>query len=281
MSPTLNFAAYRFTPLDHLEEWKSQLHSLGLKLHLKGSILLAPEGINFFLAGTREQLDSILAFIHSIPGLAGLQPKESSCAHQPYQRLLVKIKKEIVPFGVPGVDPARHPAPKISAHQLRQWLDEKRPLTLLDTRNQYEIRLGTFQGAIDPQISTFRDFPQAVQRLDPALKTQPVVTFCTGGIRCEKAAPFLQQQGFTQIHQLEGGILKYFEEVGGAHFQGECFVFDERVGVDTRLQETESVLCYNCQTPLLPSDLTHPHYTYEKSCPFCFHGKPKKRQSSL
>jgi UPF0176 protein len=277
VSKIINLSCYRFTPLDHLEDWKTQIKTRCLQLEIKGTILLAPEGINFFLSGTRPQLLPILEIIRSIPGLAEIQPKESSGSAQPFQRMLVKIKKEIVSFGVPGVDPSRHPSPKISPTQLKQWLDEKRPITLLDVRNEYEIRMGTFQGALNPKISNFRDFPKAVETLDPKLKSQPLVMFCTGGIRCEKAGPFMERQGFQNIFQLDGGILKYFEEMGGDHFQGECFVFDERVGVDSQLQETDSALCYNCQMPLLASDLAHPHYVYEKSCHHCFHGKPLGR----
>ena len=277
MSPITNLAGYRFTPLEEPEKWKAKLLPRCRELGLKGTILLASEGINFFLAGTRPQLDPVLAILRSIPGMADLAPKESFSATQPFQRMLVKVKKEIVPFGVEGVDPARRPTPKISARELKTWLDEKRPVTLLDVRNDYEVRLGTFQQALNPKIDNFRDFPSAVQKFDPALKSLPVVMFCTGGIRCEKAGPFMQKEGFKQIFQLDGGILKYFEEVGGDHFSGECFVFDERVGVDSQLRETDSVLCYNCQMPLLAADLNHPHYVYEKSCHHCFHGKPKGR----
>ena len=277
MSPITNLAGYRFIPVEEPEKWKSQLLPLCRELGLKGTILLAPEGINFFLAGTRSQLDPVLTLIRSIPGMADLTPKESSSATQPFQRMLVKVKKEIVPFGIEGVDPARQPTPKITARDLKTWLDEKRPVTLLDVRNDYEVRLGTFERALNPKIDNFRDFPAAVKKLDPTLKNQAVVMFCTGGIRCEKAGPFMQKEGFEKILQLDGGILKYFEEVGGAHFSGECFVFDERVGVDSQLRETDSVLCYNCQMPLLASDLNHPHYVYEKSCHYCFHGKPKGR----
>ena len=277
MNPITNLAGYRFTPVQEPEKWKAKLLPRCRELGLKGTILLAPEGINFFLAGTRPQLDPVLAILRSIPGMSDLAPKESRSATQPFQRMLVKVKKEIVPFGVEGVDPARRPTPKISARELKTWLDEKRPVTLLDVRNDYEVRLGTFQQALNPKIDNFRDFPSAVQKFDPALKSLPVVMFCTGGIRCEKAGPFMQKEGFEQILQLDGGILKYFEEVGGDHFSGECFVFDERVGVDSQLRETDSVLCYNCQMPLLATDLSHPHYVYEKSCHYCFHGKPKGR----
>jgi len=244
---------------------------------LKGTILLAPEGINFFLAGTRAQLSVILAQIRSVPGLEGIAPKESPSSDQPFKRMLVKIKKEIIAFGVEGVDPARRPSAKISAKQLKQWLDEGRPVTLLDTRNEYEIRMGTFKGAIVPQIWNFRDFPAAVENLPAELKSQPVVMFCTGGIRCEKAGPFMAMQGYTDVLQLDGGILKYFEEVGGAHYDGECFVFDERVGVGPDLRETGSVICFNCQMPLTLEDQRRPDYVYEQTCLHCVNGKPKGR----
>jgi UPF0176 protein len=191
--------------------------------------------------------------------------------------MLVKIKKEIIAFGVEGVDPARRPATKISAHQLKQWLDEGRPVTLLDTRNDYEVRMGTFKGAVIPHIWNFRDFPAAVEKLPAELKTQPVVMFCTGGIRCEKAGPFMAMQGYTDVLQLDGGILKYFEEVGGAHYEGECFVFDERVGVGPDLRETGSVICFHCQMPLTVEDQRRPDYVYEKTCRHCVDGKPKGR----
>jgi UPF0176 protein len=148
---------------------------------------------------------------------------------------------------------------------------------LLDTRNEYEIRMGTFKGAIVPQIWNFRDFPSAVESLPTALKTQPVVMFCTGGIRCEKAGPFMAMQGYTDVLQLDGGILKYFEEVGGAHYDGECFVFDERVGVGPDLRETGSVICFNCQMPLTVEDQRRADYVYEQTCLHCVEGKPKGR----
>jgi predicted sulfurtransferase len=178
--------------------------------------------------------------------------------------------------GVEGLDPAGRPTPKLPARTLKQWLDEGRPVTLLDTRNDYEVRMGTFRGARPAGIDHFRDFPDAVARLPATLKNQPIVMFCTGGIRCEKAGPYMEREGFTNVHQLEGGILKYFEECGGAHYDGECFVFDRRVGVDPQLRETKTVMCFNCQMPLTPVEQQHPHYVADKTCPHCFHGKPQK-----
>lgn len=232
----VNLSAYKFTPLDALPERRNQLRGLCMAAELKGTILLAPEGINLFVAGSRLATDTLLVTLRTIPGLADLTPKESISATQPFGRMLVKIKKEIIAFGLPEIDPARRPAPRLSPRTLKQWLDEGRPVTLLDTRNRYEVRAGTFRGALDPAIDRFRDFPHAASALPSSLKHQPVVTFCTGGIRCEKAAPYLQHAGFTDVYQLDGGILKYFEECGNAHFDGTCFVFDERVALDGQLQ---------------------------------------------
>jgi UPF0176 protein len=273
----LNLSCYKFAPLEGLEELRTSLQEVAKVQGLKGTILLAPEGINFFLAGTRLQLAAVLEVIRAVPGLADITPKESPSSDQPFKRMLVKIKKEIIAFGVEGVDPARRPAKKISAQQLKQWLDEGRPVTLLDTRNDYEVRMGTFKGAVVSRIWNFRDFPAAVERLPAELKTQPVVMFCTGGIRCEKAGPFMAMQGYTDVLQLDGGILKYFEEVGGAHYDGECFVFDERVGVGPDLRETGSVICFNCQMPLTLEDQQRSDYVYEKTCLHCVDGKPKGR----
>src|SRR6185503_15646103 len=166
------------------------------------------------------------------------------------------------------IDPARRPSPKLAARTLKQWLDECRPVTLLDTRNDYEVKLGTFKNARPIGVDHFRDFPDAVRRLPSELKEQPIVMFCTGGIRCEKAGPFMEREGFKNIFQLEGGILKYFEECGGAHYDGECFVFDQRVGVDPSLHETESAQCFNCLTPLTAQEQKDERYRPGKSCPF-------------
>jgi UPF0176 protein len=272
MPGIINLSAYQFAPLGDLPAWRERLKAVADAGGLRGTILLSPEGINFFVAGERAPVDSLLAVIHTMPGLAGVKPKESESDEQPFNRMLVKIKKEIIAFGVEGIDPAARPTPKLPAATLRQWLDEGRPLTLLDTRNDYEIRLGTFRGALRAGIDNFRDFPAAVGRLPPALKDQPIVMFCTGGIRCEKAGPFLEQSGFKNVLQLDGGILKYFEECGGAHFEGECFVFDKRVGVDPALRETNSVMCFRCQMPLTGAEQEDPRYVPDKSCPHCFKG---------
>ena len=271
MAAVINFSAYLFTPLDagELPALRERLLARARELELRGTVLLSTEGINLFIAGSREAAGAFLAELHTVPALAGLTPKESVSDERPFNRMLVKIKKEIIAFGVEGIDPARQPAPRLDPRTLKQWLDEGRPVTLLDTRNDYEIRLGTFKNALVPGIDHFRDFPAAVRRLPVELKAHPVVTFCTGGIRCEKAAPFLAREGFEQVFQLEGGILKYFETCGGAHYEGECFVFDRRVGVDADLRETDSVLCFACQMPLTAAEQRDPRYVPDISCPHC------------
>ncbi len=269
VSAIINLSAYKFTPLADLVPWRGRLRAFCAEQGLRGTILLSGEGINLFVAGTRPAAAALMSELRTVSGLADLTPKESVSSEQPFNRMLVKIKKEIIAFGVEGIDPARHPTPKLSPRMLKQWLDEGRPVTLLDTRNDYEVRLGTFRGAVPAGIDHFRDFPAAVAKLPAELKTRPVVMFCTGGIRCEKAGPFMERAGFKDVHQLAGGILRYFEECGGAHYDGECFVFDRRVGVDSALRETAAVLCYNCQKPLTVADQQQPSYVPDKSCPHC------------
>jgi UPF0176 protein len=265
-----NIAGYKFAPLSDLKMLRTHLLARCKEWNLKGTILLSTEGINLFLAGSPDQTQSLIRYLRALEGLADLQVKISESDHQPFNRILVRIKKEIIAFGIPQVNPARYTSPRLSPQALKQWLDEGRSVTLLDTRNDYEVRLGTFRNARALGIRQFRDFPKAVGNLPENLKEQPVVTFCTGGIRCEKAAPFLELQGFKNIFQLEGGILKYFEECGGAHYDGECFVFDQRVGVDPSLHETDSNQCFACLTPLTTQDQSDSRYIAGKSCPYCF-----------
>lgn len=248
---------------------------------LKGTILLSTEGINLFLAGMREDIDHLIAVVRSIPGLEAFQAKFSESDHQPFNRMLVRIKKEIISFGVPEVDPAKYTSRHLSATTLKQWLDEGRPVTLLDTRNDYEVKLGTFRNAIPIGVDTFRQFPEAVAKLPEELKKEAIVTFCTGGIRCEKAAPFMELQGYENIFQLDGGILKYFEEVGGDHYDGECFVFDHRVGLDPSLRETPSAICFQCQAPLEPEEQQDPRYVEGESCPYCYVAEEEKMRQTL
>lgn len=270
MGEVVNIAGYRFLPLGDLPALRQRLARLAKESGLRGTILLSPEGINLFVAGGRAAIDALLAELRSIPGLADFEPKVSESADRPFRRMLVKIKQEIIAFGVDGIEPGRATSPKLAPRELKRWLDEGRPVTLLDTRNDYEVRLGTFENSLTLGIDHFRSFPAAVRELPAELKQQPIVMFCTGGIRCEKAGPLMEREGFEQVFQLEGGILKYFEECGGAHYRGECFVFDRRVGVDAGLAETENGLCFNCLEPLTPEDLRDARYAEGESCPRCY-----------
>lgn len=279
--PITNISCYLFAPLTDLKGLRERLIAVCKERGLKGTILLSTEGINLFIAGPRVLVDELVAVIRSIPGLAGLAPKYSESAHQPFNRMLVRIKKEIIAFGVEGIDPAKYTSPRLEARTLKQWLDEGRPVVLLDTRNDYEVKLGTFKNAHVIGVDSFREFPEAVRALPPELKKQPIVTFCTGGIRCEKAAPFMEREGFEQIWQLEGGILKYFEEVGGDHYDGECFVFDQRVGVDPGLEETQSAQCYMCQSPLTDADQADARFVENVSCPYCFKTTEQQMQEMI
>ncbi|WP_010588476.1 sulfurtransferase [Schlesneria paludicola] len=281
MSTYTNIAAYKFAPLQELKALRERLSALCKGWRLKGTILLSTEGVNLFVAGTRASIDSLLQELRSVPGLEQLEVKFSESDEQPFRRMLVKIKREIIAFGVEGIDPARNPSPKLKAQELKRWLDEGRSVVLLDTRNDYEVQLGTFQNSVNLKIDHFRDFPQAVQKLPDSLKQQPIVMFCTGGIRCEKAGPFMQREGFEQIFQLDGGILKYFEECGADHYTGECFVFDQRVGVDPSLHETETTQCFVCQSPLSSDDRADARFIEGKSCPFCFQPPDELRNQSL
>lgn len=238
--PVVNVAAYRFVTLDQLAARRERFLARCDSLGLKGTILLSPEGINLFLAGGAEAIDTFLAELRSDPPFANLAVKVSPSDSIPFDELFVKIKREIIAFGVEGIDPRERVGQKLSPRDLKRWLDEGRPLTLLDTRNEYEIDFGTFAGAVHLDLKHFRDFPGAIRRLPEEVKQQPIVMFCTGGIRCEKAGLLLEREGFPTVLQLDGGILNYFEECGGDHWQGECFVFDQRVALDPELRETSA-----------------------------------------
>lgn len=276
----LNLSCYKFVPLDNLGEMRQALRDLCQRLRIKGTILLSREGINFFVAGPNSSIAELVTHLRTYPGLEDIQPKESVSDDQPFSRMLVRIKQEIIAFGVEGIDPARYTSKKLPPVQLKQWLDEGRSLTLLDVRNNYEVEVGTFDNALPINVDHFRDFPAAAAQLPAETKDRPIVMFCTGGIRCEKAGPLMENLGYREIYQLDGGILKYFEHVGGAHWHGECFVFDKRVALDPHLAETATTQCYACQHPLTPHDQTSPHYVPGVQCPYCFNlvAEREKRQ---
>ncbi|MDF2465003.1 MAG: hypothetical protein K0Q43_3238 [Ramlibacter sp.] len=241
MTSVLNIAGYRFVNLEDPSALRESLLAMARGCGLRGTILLAQEGINFFLAGEPQGVRAFLAVLHSDPRFTGLEAKESWSAEQPFRKLLVKVKREIIRMNHPAIQPAQGRAPAIDASTVRRWLDqghddEGRPVVTLDTRNAFEVDHGTFEGAVDWRLSKFSEFPDALQAHKNELEGKTVVSFCTGGIRCEKAAIYMREAGLDHVWQLDGGILKYFEEAGGAHFRGNCFVFDEREALDPELQ---------------------------------------------
>lgn len=266
----LNVSAYKFVRLDRLPDRKLELKTIADALALKGTILLSPEGINIFLSGYPDQVHRFFDHLRQDPLFSDVEPKESLSPSQPFRRMLVRLKKEIIAFGISEIQPDQSTSPKLKARELKRWLDEGREVVLLDTRNDYEIELGTFREAQELNIHHFRDFPAAIHRLPEHYKEKTIVMFCTGGIRCEKAGPLMQQAGFEHVYQLDGGILKYFEEVGGDHWEGSCFVFDNRVALDPQLQPTGDQLCFACQAVLRVADLESPLYKLGEHCPYCY-----------
>ncbi|MEE9451381.1 MAG: rhodanese-like domain-containing protein [Gammaproteobacteria bacterium] len=230
-----NIAAYKFIQLTKLPFLRENLESCCYRLAIKGTILLAKEGINLMLAGEQTNIESLVEYLQADERFFDLRFKWSVSKQIPFKKLRVRIKDEIIALKHANIDAVKAPVPYISASELKAYLDEKCDFLLLDTRNNYEVSMGSFTNAVDLNIANFREFPQACQQIAPHYKAKPVVTFCTGGIRCEKAAIMLKSQGFDQVMQLQDGILQYFSEYGGAHFRGDCFVFDERLTVDTNL----------------------------------------------
>ncbi|WP_019937900.1 sulfurtransferase [Bordetella sp. FB-8] len=236
----VNIAAYKFVTLDELPALREPLRERAITLGLKGTVLLAPEGINLFLAGSGHAIEGFLHWLRGDARFADLQVKFSQSDTVPFARMRVKIKREIIRMDHPAIRPQAGRAPGVDGPTLARWLaqgrdDAGREVLMLDTRNAFEVDVGTFEGAVDWRIARFTQFPAALREHLGELQDKTVVSFCTGGIRCEKAAIYMAQAGVPHVYQLEGGILKYFEETGGAGFTGRCFVFDERVSLDPAL----------------------------------------------
>jgi UPF0176 protein len=270
----VNIAAYKFVTFDDTVAQRPRFQALCTDLGLKGTILLSPEGINLFLAGTRSAIDQFLAFLRSDTRFADIEVKESLSEKQPFNRMLVRLKREIITMKHPLIKPELGRAPAVEAATLKRWLDQGhddqgKPVVMMDTRNAFEVDVGTFENTIDYRIEKFSEFPAIVEREKETLNDKTIVTFCTGGIRCEKAAIHMKNIGYDSVYQLEGGILKYFEEVGGAHYQGDCFVFDHRTALNPQLQETETRQCFACRAVVTPREQLSPLYIEGKSCPHC------------
>ena len=242
--PVLNISVYLFTQLQDTPTLRQACLEQAQSRQLKGTMLIAEEGINVFLAGPPEDVRGFVQWLQQDPRFASLAPKESWSARQPFKKLLVKVKNEIIRMNNPTIQPQHGRAPAVPAATVKRWLDQGhddagRPVVTLDTRNDFEVDAGAFEGAIDWRITKFSEFPEAATKHLDDLKDKTIVSYCTGGIRCEKAAIYLRELGLEDVYQLDGGILKYFEEVGSAHYKGDCFVFDERRGVHPDLSELE------------------------------------------
>jgi len=269
----LTAAFYLFVDLPDCAQYKAPLQALCEAQHVQGLVLLAPEGINSTIAGPADGVYTVLAWLRAQAPFATLQHKESWSAKAPFRRMRVRIKKEIVTMGVPGLRPASQAGHYVSAQEWNALIADPEVL-LVDTRNDYEVELGSFEGAVNPGIQSFAQLPAwlaAQGLLDPA-KPRKVAMFCTGGIRCEKSTALLRAQGLQEVYHLEGGILKYLETVApeASRWQGECFVFDERVSVAHGLQTGSQQLCRCCRQPLPPGALESSHYESGVSCPRCF-----------
>jgi UPF0176 protein len=270
MSNIVVAALYKFVSLPDFHELREPLLDHCLAQNIRGTLLLAEEGINGTVAGSREAIDSLLAYLKADPRLADLSHKESFDSSQPFYRMKVKLKKEIVTMGIDGIDPNEVVGTYVKPKDWNALISDP-DVVVIDTRNDYEVEIGTFKGAVDPKTESFRQFPEYVrQNYNPA-KHKKVAMFCTGGIRCEKASAFMKREGFEEVYHLEGGILKYLEEVDqpDSLWQGECFVFDNRVSVKQGLEPGEYALCHGCRWPITDADRQSDKYEEGVSCPAC------------
>lgn len=265
----LNIAGYKFVTIPDRDTLRQPFKHKCDSLKLKGTVLLSHEGINIFVAGLESNIVQFRNWVIEDERFNDISFKESTSDAQPFNRMNVRLKNEIISVGLPNFDRIDSEEGRIFPNELHQRLSNNEDIVLLDTRNTYETRLGSFQNSIELDIRTFRAFPEAVANMDTSLKDKQIVMFCTGGVRCEKASVIMRDAGFTNVRQLEGGILGYFQEVGGDHWNGECFVFDKRVALKPDLTETGTTVCFACREPLLPEQQLDPAYVPGISCSYC------------
>ena len=271
MSRIVVCAMYKFVTLDNYQNMRAPLLDFMDKQKIRGTLLLATEGINGTVAGSRQSIDALLNYLRSDPRFAKLNCKESLTTKMPFLRTRVKLKKEIVTMGVEGIDPKQIVGTYIKPKDWNTLISDPDVL-LIDTRNDYEIQVGTFKHAINPKTDSFREFPDYIkQHFDPT-KHKKVAMYCTGGIRCEKSTAYMKEQGFEEVYHLEGGILKYLEDVSEKEslWQGECFVFDERVTVNHQLQKGHYKQCNACRLPITNEDEQSEYYLHGVYCPYCY-----------
>ena len=280
--PVVVAALYHFARLAGHEALQQPLADLCDNRSVKGTLLLAREGVNGTIAGSRSAIDAVLAHLRAIPGLEALEHKESSAHKMPFRRMKVRLKKEIVTMGVPDIDPLEGVGAYVDPQDWNKLISDPDTI-LIDTRNDYEVGIGTFKGAINPETSTFREFPGWVENAGPEDRSKPVAMFCTGGIRCEKATAFMRAKGYENVFHLKGGILKYLEEVPEEEslWQGSCFVFDERVAVTHGLRESDEILCRACRNPVSPEEQASELFEEGVSCPHCHASRSEEDRERL
>lgn len=272
-------ALYKFASLPDYREMQPGMLDFCVSQELNGTLLLAEEGINGTVAGTRAGIDALIAFLKADRRLADLEHKESYADEMPFTRMKVKLKKEIVTLGVAGINPNERVGTYVAPEDWNALISDP-DVVLIDTRNGYEVDIGTFRGAIDPQTTTFREFPAYVGKNFNPARHKKVAMFCTGGIRCEKASSLLVAQGFEQVYHLQGGILKYLEKVPPEEsmWEGECFVFDQRISVGHGLKVGEYEQCHGCRHPVSATDKASVQYVEGVSCPHCFDNQTEEQR---
>ncbi|WP_299870079.1 rhodanese-related sulfurtransferase [uncultured Hoeflea sp.] len=272
--PVVVAALYHFARLPGFEALQAPLSDLCEQSGVRGTLLLAREGINGTIAGSRQGIDSVLEHLRAIPQLKDLEHKESGAHKIPFRRMKVRLKKEIVTMGVPDIDPLEGVGAYVDPADWNALISDPETL-IIDTRNGYEVGIGTFKDAVNPETRTFREFPEWVENAGIEDKNRPIAMFCTGGIRCEKATAFMRANGYGNVFHLKGGIVKYLEEVDekDSLWEGSCFVFDERVAVTHGLRESDEILCRACRNPVTPEEQASPVFEEGVSCPHCYNSR--------
>ena len=273
-------ALYKFTRLDDFEKIQKPLKKFMELLDVRGTLLLAREGINGTIAGEKINIEKVLSYLKSDKRLADIGFKYSYSEKPPFKRLKVKLKKEIVTLGISDIDPTHSSGTYVKPSDWNELINDPE-VVLIDTRNNYEYEIGSFKGAINPNTETFREFPSYTKNNLEKYRNKKIAMFCTGGIRCEKSTAYLKSEGFENVYHLQGGILKYLEEVQEAEslWDGECFVFDDRVAVKHKLEQGKYDQCHACRFPITEEDKKHPHYEKGASCPRCYGTKNSSQVS--
>ena len=275
-----NVTGYKFTKISNKHSLKDKILSECNRYNLKGTVLISDKGINFSIAGKNKSINKFIKFIKNDSRFVDLDIKTTFNEYQPFRKMLVRIKKEIISMGIEDINPSEFTGEKIDPLDLVKRLEKDKDIILLDTRNEYEVRLGTFENSIDLNLDSFRDFPEQIENLKDSLGNKEIVMFCTGGVRCEKASALMIKNGFTNVKQLDGGIINYFKITGGKYWNGDCFVFDDRVALNKNLEETEYKLCFRCREPLNKEELMSDLYKIDEYCPYCYEDVMVKNQLS-